>query len=118
MRISDWSSDVCSSDLGDLSPALAHRHCGPKFTVGAIRLLDSQVFLIPAVFEREMFLKLIVGIAIEQAEGNLAKRNLLALVEFDLAIAQHAFDPGWGLASSQIRRAQEDRKSTRLNSRH
>src|SRR3546814_5335518 len=117
MRISDWSSDVCSSDLGDLSPALAHRHCGPKFTVGAIRLLDSQVFLIPAVFEREMFLKLIVGIAIEQAEGNLAKRNLLALVEFDLAIAQNAFDPGRGLASSQIRRAQ-DRKSTRLTSSH
>src|SRR3546814_12018115 len=74
-----------------------------------MRLRDSQVLLIPAVFDREMFLKLIVVIAIEQAEGNLAKRTLLALVEFDLAIAQNAFDPGRGLASPQIRRAQDPR---------
>src|SRR3546814_13160692 len=25
MRISDWSSDVCSSDLGDRRPALSHQ---------------------------------------------------------------------------------------------
>src|SRR3546814_13072007 len=30
MRISDWSSDVCSSDLGELGPALPHRDLRPR----------------------------------------------------------------------------------------
>src|SRR3546814_19320961 len=33
MRISDWSSDVCSSDLAELAPGLA---AGVDFGVGAV----------------------------------------------------------------------------------
>src|SRR3546814_390688 len=32
MRISDWSSDVCSSDLRDTSPAAADHHCHGRGT--------------------------------------------------------------------------------------
>src|SRR3546814_7064961 len=47
MRISDWSSDVCSSDLLQESPAGAHGLCNAIDTGGALREMtlhgqDSQ----------------------------------------------------------------------------
>src|SRR3546814_6553748 len=45
MRISDWSSDVCSSDLGVLTVAAAlalHRH--PAWAVKIEQSLDPQVW--------------------------------------------------------------------------
>src|SRR3546814_12691080 len=44
MRISDWSSDVCSSDLGPYSQAVA---CGPGKTV----YLSGQIGLEPGTGE-------------------------------------------------------------------
>src|SRR3546814_6358088 len=34
MRISDWSSDVCSSDLGGLQSYMLRRHVGMEFAAG------------------------------------------------------------------------------------
>src|SRR3546814_19229220 len=41
MRISDWSSDVCSSDLGDLAAALA---TDVEAKGGSLRLSDLQAY--------------------------------------------------------------------------
>src|SRR3546814_7044387 len=35
MRISDWSSDVCSSDLGAVHPSAHREHDGPAFAADA-----------------------------------------------------------------------------------
>src|SRR3546814_3062825 len=65
MRISDWSSDVCSSDLVDQHPhlfALAHdggQHC--------IELADLSLELVTVRLEHEVVLGL--GEAGEVAEG-------------------------------------------------
>src|SRR3546814_1633069 len=99
MRISDWSSDVCSSDLAAAKPLkiaefIADRLAGnrpPAFLAGHRRL--HRQFL-----ERR---------ARRQAEP---QRALLALVPAD-ALAD---DVGKGMAEQMG----EDRKSTRLNSSH
>src|SRR3546814_11675511 len=52
MRISDWSSDVCSSDLG--RPGARRRHLGARAPAGAaqLRRLGAAQGLQPAVQPR------------------------------------------------------------------
>src|SRR3546814_252957 len=50
MRISDWSSDVCSSDLGGLHPAALLRElpAGPPVASGHVGRAHSRVHLLDA----------------------------------------------------------------------
>src|SRR3546814_18293774 len=59
MRISDWSSDVCSSDLHDRAPEVARslreESARPSLYDEAIRLLARRGFAIdPAVTQRDL----------------------------------------------------------------
>src|SRR3546814_3110841 len=55
MRISDWSSDVCSSDLADMSMACGYAPTGVVEAV-AKRMAEGSQFLLPtedAIFVAE-----------------------------------------------------------------
>src|SRR3546814_10907768 len=96
MRISDWSSDVCSSDLADeLLELLAHLALGaglaPHHGVGGIANHGEDVFI------GERLQPLLVISLADQRRG----------VELPVAGVQHGAGGG-----------AEDRKSTRLNSSH
>src|SRR3546814_1740288 len=106
MRISDWSSDVCSSDL---MRGLEHRLAGAGVVgVGAARLeVDRrQLPALEGVFQafgEALFLLLLVGAqpVLEQHDAvvdeQLLERGRLLQARLDLGV---------------------DRKSTRLNSSH
>src|SRR3546814_4809009 len=102
MRISDWSSDVCSSDLRELAVA----------DIGGIRDLlamgidDTQAG---------------VGRAQQIGEIETLARNRVEAIEGGLV--RRIERTGGGLTGDQRRRRRDldqpdDRKSTRLNSRH
>src|SRR3546814_4202132 len=116
MRISDWSSDVCSSDLGAIK-----RNAGPARPRGIVDLaggddvelgqpagigfgrvelrpVGRQADAIGVVARKDHFLdEAAVGLGIEDADNVMA-----ALFIIDLAMVGEP----------------EDRKSTRLNSSH
>src|SRR3546814_6080959 len=94
MRISDWSSDVCSSDLGRLVPGRQRRaadlgeHHQPDRGVGGVEIL-------------------VLGKRLEQSVAELAERILIEAAEQAvLGFLRHFL------------RIERDRKSTRLNSSH
>src|SRR3546814_2054845 len=106
MRISDWSSDVCSSDLG--LEALLRR---PAELAGRLRGVDGVAQIVAGAVVDEG----------DQAAAGLAARARLQLVD---QVADHADHRNValfavaadvvGLAGAALR----DRKSTRLNSSH
>src|SRR3546814_9166038 len=106
MRISDWSSDVCSSDLADgaeLAVVGGHRH----------RLPCRNARIVIAKAEA----------VVEQAKGHadrLAERGIARQRDLQLAMLvadQPLLAPR--LFPCRVRRAARgDRKSTRLNSSH
>src|SRR3546814_2787615 len=99
MRISDWSSDVCSSDLRDLGGA---RHLG-------ILLGDRQAaFLIDAMLLRK------VGEDRVDEHAGIADH---ALALFVLGIGLLQVDDQDALRHPDLNR-RKARKSTRLNSSH
>src|SRR3546814_5267032 len=91
MRISDWSSDVCSSDLPERR--IAARAAAARDVIGALRRLG----------QRKELLRLVPG-ALDQRR-------------VDAMIGDHreaeALEGG-----AEILREPVDRKSTRLNSSH
>src|SRR3546814_3382819 len=103
MRISDWSSDVCSSDLSliagrsALGPGLAHlaRFLEDGDPVG---LLQGEADVVEAVHQAVL------------AEGIDVEGDGAAVRPGDLLLLQIDGDDGVGAA--------RDRKSTRLNSSH
>src|SRR3546814_12239051 len=52
MRISDWSSDVCSSDLMMHDVAVFHQHFGQEY-VGKPRVLPADLFQFRSKFHAE-----------------------------------------------------------------
>src|SRR3546814_10066236 len=104
MRISDWSSDVCSSDLADGAVDLAH--VVVQQHVGGAGRIDAQARADDAG-AGEVRLH---HVGLEEAVEKLADRHgpeadglaHLALAEVVEALAEE----------------QQDRKSTRLNSSH
>src|SRR3546814_5897411 len=104
MRISDWSSDVCSSDLRFRVAA------GAKFQLDA--RLDVTAFIRAAVI-------LAIGEPVTRGARIDEEQRLLVLV---VGIERQA--PALGRAESdfdfarQDRHGDRDRKSTRLNSSH
>src|SRR3546814_3430915 len=104
MRISDWSSDVCSSDLRLALPLV--RDVGAGGPLGPAST-DAFAGVLATVFEPLVGL---VGVS-------------------SVAVTSRALRPNFGssgppcsalraLASAAALRAWADRKSTRLNSRH
>src|SRR3546814_6751645 len=114
MRISDWSSDVCSSDLGHVEGdvvALAH-----DVHAGALHLATQFGLL-----------AVLVGADGATGQSANARTDQRALAAFGgVAAAEQARDHadagadqrGIAGAVGIVRRAGLDRKSTRLNSSH
>src|SRR3546814_8685083 len=119
MRISDWSSDVCSSDLGSAEVRLAdapiNGGTGTKLTYAVKAQVGGKLAQIGA--------RLIDGVAAKMADDFFSKFNAIvggpAAAEGGGAAAQDAQAPeiapemAIGAAATTA-----DRKSTRLNSSH
>src|SRR3546814_1837957 len=100
MRISDWSSDVCSSDLVELGDVLEHEHPLPDL-VGQLRIVLLEGL-------EDEALGAAVG-AVEDVDERLHAadhRHLRRLQDGRQLALEHLLD------------VLEDRKSTRLNSSH
>src|SRR3546814_6497705 len=121
MRISDWSSDVCSSDLGldgdverrdrfvgddDLwveRQGASHAHALALAARELIRVAVEGGLVQPNQFEQ--FVGALVGIALAGAVG-------------DRAVADNAPDGVARVKRGERSLENQDRKSTRLNSSH
>src|SRR3546814_3695458 len=101
MRISDWSSDVCSSDLSitDHTGRVSRTGCGGGPTPAALMqdALGAAVVVAP-----------VGAVEAVQAHRSAAARGMdeAALADIDADVAHAAAA------------AEEDRRSTRLNSSH
>src|SRR3546814_2979378 len=98
MRISDWSSDVCSSDLD-------RRRLVERQADAEMILFDGQVP--EAILEDDRHL---VGIFGDQMARNRDAGRLRLEGDIEMMLA------GQAVAAHDLR--QQDRKSTRLNSSH
>src|SRR3546814_9976117 len=103
MRISDWSSDVCSSDLTAISNLAARliSDLSAPYMVG-----DSQIIIGASI-----------GIATGPHEGATSD-DLLRHADLALYAAKQAGRGAYRFYEASMRTAAEDRKSTRLNSSH
>src|SRR3546814_2871585 len=99
MRISDWSSDVCSSDLPCMVPA------------------DTPIAHVDGVFNAVAAAGDYVGPVLFEGRGAGSNPTASAVVAdlADLAAGRHA--PAFGVPAVKLHPL-KDRKSTRLNSSH
>src|SRR3546814_4028654 len=124
MRISDWSSDVCSSDLPAPLPRLRGRGVIPwtiladePITAGTLFWIDDGVDSGP-ILEQAFF-----HVAPDETAASLYARHMRALGEM-MTRALAALATGSPPRLEQDERyaswaaKRTDRKSTRLNSRH
>src|SRR3546814_9587810 len=104
MRISDWSSDVCSSDLARLKAV-------PREGLAAALGDDSAVLLLTHVHYKtaERF---------DMAAWTARAHAAGALVLWDLSHSTGAVAVDLGGAGADLAVGCGDRKSTRLNSSH
>src|SRR3546814_9626767 len=93
MRISDWSSDVCSSDLNLLPRAQEHG----RAAVAAVPFFP--------------------GVAVDGEDGVARQFAAVDQIEHDIG-GHHLGHRGGGKALVGAALEQEDRKSKRLNSSH
>src|SRR3546814_10052617 len=98
MRISDWSSDVCSSDLG-VEGLVDHRHHRRAGLARAVEHAVEHVLYLPAELAQRARADQAAA-ALERVEHAPDRAQALEVVG--------AFAPD----------RQQDRKSTRLNSSH
>src|SRR3546814_7710022 len=115
MRISDWSSDVCSSDLAEAAIA---PHVDHDIALELLAEVDREL-------AREGHRLGIVAVDVQDrrlnALGDVGRigrraRELRAGRETDLVVDDEV-DAAAGIVAADAREA-EDRKSTRLNSSH
>src|SRR3546814_4188205 len=100
MRISDWNSDVCSSDLGIDLADLRQRHA---LLVGLL-LVDRRALRIDLFYLR--------------GDGGIARLSESIIALADLAGGAQLVERLRCGGAGQQRQHQGDRKSTRLNSSH
>src|SRR3546814_4477768 len=102
MRISDWSSDVCSSDLGGRVEARGAHVDGDLFVVAFVQHQDAG-----GDFGAQ---RIAAGQALFVHEADEAARAVAAVLDFGAVGVEDAVaEVGVGMG---------DRKSTRLNSSH
>src|SRR3546814_6633845 len=123
MRISDWSSDVCSSDLLDHLPQpfdLVLRQCGTQWRHRLIepRLCESDDIHITFDHDHAPSPSRRGGGAIEIIEGAplVEKRRIRRVQIFGLTRDQYPPTKSNHATSCIADRNHQDRKSTRLNS--
>src|SRR3546814_2244629 len=113
MRISDWSSDVCSSDLLLPQPRglIILRVDGDQQAVlGEAVLLGDQI---PGQLDGDVLEVVAEGKVAQHLEEGVVARGVADVLQVVvLATRAHAFLRGGGTAVGA------DRKSTRLNSSH
>src|SRR3546814_10115414 len=110
MRISDWSSDVCSSDLfdGDIGGDLTQQPTRDQHTASPVALGERRR-------KRQPKLSGLAVLAVDRRElgSEQARRLFEAQAGGDEKIGEQRVAQPVAIAS-----AGADRKSTRLNSRH
>src|SRR3546814_5962891 len=133
MRISDWSSDVCSSDLIDTSAALALP--GVKAVLTAADLKPLNLHYMPtlagdvqAVLAEEKVLFQNQEVAFVIAEDRYVAADAAELVEVDYEALPVLVDPFKAMdagapvlraaVAGTTERAHGDRKTNRLHSNH
>src|SRR3546814_598120 len=132
MRISDWSSDVCSSDLGKGAVAALHilnvggafgrielavtLHEGADFTLGAaqigggtqnLEIITTVTHAEPGATSRQIVRSVLGGTATGTYLGKVA-----------VARDAQRTDSAQDVKAMLLNRSATDRKSTRLNSSH
>src|SRR3546814_7185560 len=128
MRISDWSSDVCSSDLVSKPVAIEQRQWGAGPDAPQVEgrcPVDVDVLVLCALPRTDTGV-LAAAEILRQAARNLAEIGLTAIADIFARDADHrgcgrgAGDPAAGHDDVFLRRTALglDRKSTRLNSSH
>src|SRR3546814_3027582 len=109
MRISDWSSDVCSSDLGKMGEAAFVDGDAGDREPRDQRLAQFAANLFVVAAQRHfLMLDIVIGIArADRAHRSLDLRNdeFLVIVDVEQGLRGVGHPP-------------DDRKSTRLNSSH
>src|SRR3546814_1299485 len=116
MRISDWSSDVCSSDLAPARVAIVGGgYIGVELS-GLLRMLGSEVELfahrarVLHDFDREL---------VERLQENYRQTGIALRLEHDVTALERAGAGRVRIAGvAEAFDAVLDRKSTRLNSSH
>src|SRR3546814_8717851 len=86
MRISDWSSDVCSADLGGRRrcPRLTERPCEPmKITIDRAALLKPLAH-VQSVVERRNTIPILANVLVRAADGTLS----LTATDMDLDVVE------------------------------
>src|SRR3546814_2019831 len=109
MRISDWSSDVCSSDLATAQPAQAHPDIWPRYRYPAT-LTDAQDARVAELLAR---------MTVEEKIGQLVQGDLCCVTPADVRryhLGSILVGGNSGPHGDDL--APPDRKSTRLNSSH
>src|SRR3546814_6457587 len=121
MRISDWSSDVCSSDLFDdqaQAKAPANAPIRPNRRLGddaARRMTHAMILLEP--IDKLPHAAGAAGFVSRDAEDAIARHLLRPMLFADREIALLAGFDAYGRLAG-LESAAGDRKSTRLNSSH
>src|SRR3546814_7564051 len=124
MRISDWSSDVCSSDLrdfvdrGQYVPLAADRRDVPRQGVDQIGARGGDTV------EQPLDTKLVhqkadrAPVHPENGQAAALVEQLMQHVQQEPVAAERDQEVGLGQIDEVVERAKLDRKSTRLNSSH
>src|SRR3546814_3586559 len=106
MRISDWSSDVCSSDLAPPGPRQAQSDAPVLANASPRARISRRALLLPAGHRHLP----------DQDRAGVDVRTRVDVAAHRLDVAEHRLEvAGDGDAVDGVR---EDRKSTRLNSSH
>src|SRR3546814_9009392 len=111
MRISDWSSDVCSSDL--IGQAVAH--IGQADAIALVPLKRNRVAVIAdAQVQPATFLMR----SDSDRDRTVRTGNAIFYSIFNKRLKDQAWNAGAHQFGRNIYAGDEDRKSTRLNSSH
>src|SRR3546814_1822810 len=112
MRISDWSSDVCSSDLVEAERALVAVHA--EVVAGVAALVEGRPPVAHLVALRRLDLDDVGAVVAEQLRAVRPAEHAGAVDDLEAGeCAALISGVGHGIPPCGI-----DRKSTRLNSRH
>src|SRR3546814_5050724 len=109
MRISDWSSDVCSSDLGLLAIADTVRP-GAVDTLRALRATGIEHLVMLTGDNQATAEAIARDVGIDEVHAELLPADKVAAIEY--LVEQY------GTAAMVGDGVDEERKSTRLNSSH